>query len=151
MSTQEMRRNNLCSVIHAPALYQSQVGIFILRVGVALLVLCHGWPKFIMLVDGKGSEWLDPLGFGGTTSLALCVVAEFFCALCILLGFLTRVASFVLIVNFWVAIFVYGNGGGLSQNELPLLYMLCFVALLCTGSGPMGVDRSLSRRLFCGR
>ena len=141
MSTQEMRRNNLCNVIHAPALYRSQVGIFILRVGVALLVLCHGWPKFIMLVDGKGSEWLDPL----------CVVAEFFCGLCVLLGFLTRVASFVLIVNFWVAIFVYGNGGGLSQNELPLLYMLCFVALLCTGSGPMGVDRSLSLRLFCER
>ncbi len=151
MNTQEMRRDSLCSIINAPALYRSQVGIFILRIGVALLVLCHGWPKLVMLINGEGEGWMDPLGLGGETSLALCVIAEFFCSLCILLGLLTRAASFVLVVNFWVVVFVYGKGSGLSQNELPLLYMLCFVALLCTGSGPLAVDRILARRLSCRR
>lgn len=132
-------------------MYNSQVGIFILRVGVAGMMLCHGWPKFLLLVQGRGSEWMDPLGWGPVISLALCVLAEFFCSLAVLVGLMTRLAALVLVVNFWVVIFVYGDQGTWVQNELPMLYLLCFVTLVCTGSGPLAVDRLLMRRLHCGR
>lgn len=127
------------------------MGIFILRVGVACMMLCHGWPKLLMLVQGHGSEWMDPLGWGPVISLALCVFAEFFCSLAVLLGFMTRFASLVLVVNFWVVIFVYGEQSTWVQNELPMLYMLCFVALVCMGSGSLAVDGWLTRRLHCRR
>ena len=149
MRSQETNyRDKACRMINAPLLYRSQAGVLILRVGVALLMLSHGWGKLVILMEGKGSEWMDPLGIGATTSLALCVFAEFFCSVAILIGFLTRAAAFVLVVNFWVAAFVYGNQSAWPQNELPLLYMICFVTLIGTGSGPLGVDRVLMRR-FC--
>ena len=150
MIPQETNRcDSACQIISSSALYRTQAGVFVLRAGVSLLMLTHGWGKLVMLMEGKGSEWMDPLGVGATASLALCVFAEFFCSMAILIGFLTRAASFVLVVNFFVAVFVYGNQSVWPQNELPLLYMICFVVLIGTGSGPLGVDRALARRLRC--
>ena len=88
----------------------------------------------------------DPLGIGSAPSLALCVFAEFFCGVAVLVGFFTRAASFVLVINFWVAVFVYGREAAWPQNELPLLYMICFAALIGTGSGPLALDRVFTRR-----
>lgn len=107
--------------------------MLILRVGVAGMMLCHGWPKLLLLVQGRGGEWMDPLGWGAELSLALCVFAEFFCSLALLVGLMTRLAALVLVVNFWVVIFVYGEQSSWAQNELPLLYLLCFVSLVCLG------------------
>lgn len=126
------------------------VGILLLRIGVAAMMLCHGWPKLLQLLQGQGGEWMDPLGMGSTFSLALCVFAEFFCSLAVLVGFFTRLAALVLMVNFWVAVFVYGAESSWTQNELPLLYLLCFMVLVCTGSGPLALDHVLLRRMRTG-
>ncbi len=146
MRTQEMSRDGLGQLLNAPLLYRSQVGVFLLRVGVALLILCHGWSKLVILLAGEGGGWMDPLGIGSAPSLALCVFAEFFCGVAVLVGFFTRAASFVLVINFWVAVFVYGREAAWPQNELPLLYMICFAALIGTGSGPLALDRVFTRR-----
>ena len=150
MKTQEPGRSAWCSLMLAPWMQRHEVGVLLLRVGVAAMMLCHGWPKLLLLVSGGGSGWLDPLGVGPVLSLALCVVAEFFCSLAVLAGCFTRAAALVLAVNFGVVVFVYGAAGSPGQSELPMLYLLCFVALVCTGSGPLAVDRLLARRL-CGR
>lgn len=126
------------------------VGILLLRIGVATMMLCHGWPKLLQLLQGQGGEWMDPLGMGSTFSLALCVFAEFFCSLAVLVGFFTRLAALVLMVNFWVAVFVYGAESSWTQNELPLLYLLCFMVLVCTGSGPLALDHVLLHRMRTG-
>ncbi len=120
-------------------------GILILRAGVALMMLTHGWPKLQLLLASRGSEWMDPLGWGAAVSLGLCVLAEFFCALAILFGALTRIAALVLVINFWVALFVYGQASSWSVNELPSLYLICFATLLCTGAGSFSVDYLLQR------
>lgn len=123
------------------------VGIALLRVGVAGMMLSHGWPKLLLLVQGHGGEWMNPLGLGSTVSLALCVFAEFFCSLALLAGVFTRFAALVLALNFWVVVFVYGEQSSWTQNELPLLYLLCFVALVCTGAGSLSVDHLLAHRM----
>lgn len=138
-----------CSLMQAPWIHRTEIGIFILRVGVAVMMLCHGWPKLLMLLQGHGAEWMDPIGVGSTLSLALCTFAEFFCSLAVLLGLFTRLAALVLVINFWVIVFVYGGQSIWPQSELPLLYLLCFVALLCTGSGPLSLDALLTRRWAC--
>ena len=120
-------------------------GIFILRVGVALMILSHGWPKLQLLMEARGGEWMDPLGWGGAISPGLCVLAEFFCALAMLIGVFTRIAALALVINFWVALFAYGQASSWAVNELPSLYLVCFVTLLCTGAGPFSVDNFLRR------
>ena len=135
------------SIIHAPWLRSgSSIGLLILRVGVAALMLCHGFPKLLMLLQGQGSQWMNPIGLGSTFSLILCTFAEFCCSLAILLGIFTRLAAFVLVINFWVIIFIYGEGSFWPQSELPMLYLICFLTLLCTGSGLISLDHLIRRR-----
>lgn len=137
------------SLINAPWMYRSEIGITILRIGAGAMILCHGWPKLLLLLQGQAAEWMDPLGIGSSYSLILCTFAEFFCSIAVILGFFTRFASFVLVVNFWVIVFVYGGQGSWPQYELPLLYLICFITLLCTGAGALSLDHLLCRRRFC--
>lgn len=145
---QDTRSRQVRSPLHmrAPWANRYSLGLLILRVGVALMMLCHGVPKLLLLLQGRGSQWMDPLGFGSTLSLLLCTFAEFGCSMAILLGLFTRLASFVLVVNFGVIIFIYDGGGIWPQSELPLLYLICFFTLLCTGSGPLSLDAFVRHR-----
>ena len=138
-----------CSLMQAPWVYRSELGIIILRLGVGIMMLCHGWPKLLMLLQGQGAGWMDPLGIGGFFSLLLCTFAEFLCSLAIILGFFTRLAALVLVINFWVILFIYGGQETWPQSELPILYLICFVTLLCTGAGSFSLDRLLARRWSC--
>lgn len=133
-------------IIQMPWQYRGAIGTLILRVGVALMMLSHGVPKLVLLMQGRGAQWMDPLGMGATLSLALCCFAEFGCSLAILAGVFTRVAAFVLAVNFWVVITCYGGERFWPQNELPMLYLVCFLSLLCSGSGALSLDAYLRRR-----
>lgn len=144
-------RTSICVILNAPWVYRHQMGIIFLRICVGLLMLTHGLPKLWMLLCGDGNEWLDPLGIGGTASLALCAFAEVFCSLLIIVGLFTRMASLVLLVNFWVAVYVVHAQGGGAQAELPLLYLVCYGTLVCTGAGPLSLDSRLKRRLHCCR
>lgn len=137
------------SFMQTPWIHRSEIGIVILRLGVSVMMLCHGWPKLWLLLQGRGGEWMDPIGLGSTLSLALCVLAEFFCSLALLVGAFARLAAFVLVVNFWVIVFIYGGESIWPHSELPLLYLICFLCLLCTGAGPMSIDRALARRRDC--
>ena len=134
------------SIIQAPWLRSSSIGLLILRVGVAAMMLCHGFPKLLMLLQGHGAQWMDPLGLGSTLSLILCCFAEVCCSLAIILGFFTRLASLVLIINFWVIIFIYGGGSVWPQSELPLLYLICFLTLMLTGGGSISLDHLIRHR-----
>ncbi len=138
-----------CALINAPWLYRNHMGIAFLRICTGAMMLTHGWTKLLMLVHGEGAEWMDPIGIGGTLSLALCCFAEFFCSLAIIIGLLTRLSALVLVLNFWVVIFFAGRGAPWAQLELPALYLICFITLVCTGSGRFGIDHYLRRKLGC--
>lgn len=110
-------------------------------------MLGHGAPKLVLLLRGGGSEWLDPLGIGATLSLGLCVFAEFFCSLALIVGLFTRAAALILLINFWVVVFVVHMQSGGAQAELGMLYLVCYGTLMCTGAGPYSLDALLRRRL----
>lgn len=121
------------------------IGLLLLRVGLGGMVLVHGYPKLLELAAGRGGDWMDPLGLGPTFSLVLCVFAEFFCSLAVMAGFMTRAAALVLGINFCVILFTQDMASAPALHELVLLYLLCFAALVCTGSGRLGLDRLLFR------
>lgn len=145
----EHTRETACALLNAPWIYRNHMGIVFLRLCVAGMMLTHGYPKLVMLLRGQSDTWLDPLGIGSTLSLSLCVFAEFFCSLALMAGFLTRMAALVLIINFWVVVFVVDRDATWSATELPLLYLVCYITLLCSGAGRFSVDHLLQRKLPC--
>ncbi len=78
---------------------------FLLRVVAgSLMLMNHGLDKLMHFAD-KAGRFADPFGIGSTTSLALTVFAEFFCAAFIILGLFTRLAVIPLIIAMSVALF----------------------------------------------
>ncbi len=138
-----------CALINAPWIYRNHMGVAFLRICTGAMMLTHGWPKLLMLLNGEGAGWMDPIGIGGTLSLLLCCFAEFFCSLTIIAGLLTRLSALVLVLNFWVVIFFADKGASWAQTELPVLYLVCFITLVCTGSGRFGIDHLVRRKLGC--
>ncbi len=149
MNVTPTERNLACALLNAPWIYRNHMGVAFLRICVGGMMLVHGVPKLLMLLRGEGAGWMDPIGIGGTLSLALCCFAEFGCSLAIVLGLLTRMAALVLVLNFWVVVFFVEANDSWAQRELPLLYLVCFLALVCTGAGRFSLDHLIRRRLGC--
>ncbi|MFT4734748.1 MAG: putative oxidoreductase [Arcticibacterium sp.] len=115
------------------------LSIFILRVGIGILMVTHGYPKLLKILNNQFS-FADPIGFGETTSLVLAVFAEFFCSLLLVLGFLTRPALFFLIFTMTIVVCVVKIDQGLVEMEKGLLFLLPFISLFIWGPGRYSLD-----------
>jgi len=122
------------------------VALFIIRVGAAAFMLTHGLPKLGALVSDQPVQFADPFGLGPTISLALSVFAEAICALFVLVGLGTRLAVIPLIINMLVALVHVHADDPFSKMELPLFFLLIFIALLFAGSGKYAFDYLWQRR-----
>jgi len=117
------------------------LALLILRVfSGGLMLSVHGWPKWLELVGPDPISFADPLGVGPTVSLALAVFAECLCALLVILGWMTRWATFPLLVTMVVAVFLVNFGSPLPDLELGLLYLAAFLTLMLTGAGRYSLD-----------
>lgn len=123
-----------------------ELSLFALRVGFGLLMLTHGWPKLEMLMEGGPVRFGDPIGIGKMPSLILVVLAEFFCAVLVVLGLFTRLATVPMIITMVVAVFVAHGGDPIGKKEMGLLYLLAFIVIFAHGSGRYSLDRLLGRR-----
>lgn len=121
------------------------VAILLLRIGAACLVMTHGIPKLMRILDGNFG-FSDPIGFGPTVSLFLVAFAEGICAIFVLLGLWTRVALIPLIINFIVVVFIAHANDPFGDKELGLFFLITFVTLFLTGAGKYSLDGGLSKR-----
>lgn len=113
----------------------NDIGILILRIlAGGTMALAHGWGKLINFSD-KSATFPDPIGLGSSLSLGLAVFAEFFCAILIVMGVLTRLASIPVLITMLVAFFIIHADDPFSRKEMAFLYMGMFLTLLCTGGG----------------
>jgi putative oxidoreductase len=125
----------------------SNLAILILRAGSALMMLTHGIPKLMQFFSDEPIAFANIMGMGMTLSLALAVMAEVFCSVCILLGAGTRFAAIPLIVTMLTAAFYIHASDSFAGKEMSLLYALIFTVLLFTGGGKYSVDNILSGKL----
>ena len=112
--------------------------LLVLRLAGGLLLL-HGVPK-LMNFSSKVETFGDPIGIGPLPSLILCILAEFFCIIFIILGAFTRLALIPVIINMAVIVFVVHGNESLSDREKPVMFLLIFLVLLFTGAGKYSVD-----------
>lgn len=122
------------------------VGLLILRVVFGIvLIYGHGFDKIAAIFSGEEIQFMDPIGIGAILSFYLAAFAEFICALFLIMGLFSRIATLILVINF-IVIFIFHAfivGDDFSILELRYLYLFTFIALFFTGPGKFSLDYSL--------
>ncbi len=132
-------------LFHAgPFGWSHSIALLFLRAAAGgLMVVLHGWGKFQNFGD-KASNFPDPLGVGPEVSMGLTIFAEVVCAACIVLGLMTRWCAVVGGITMVVAAFVIHADDPLRKQELALMYLSMYSALVLFGSGRLSVDHYLT-------
>ena len=99
----------------------------------------HGLSKFGK-IDDAIILFPDPLDIGANYSLYLTIFAEGICAVFIVIGLLTRLASIPLVITMGVAAFVVHLNDSLANKEHALLYLAAFLCILMLGGGKFSLD-----------
>lgn len=119
------------------------IGLLILRLVFGLvLIYGHGFQKLSVILGGHEIQFMDPIGIGAKLSFYLAAFAEGICTIFLILGLFSRVAAFILALNF-VVIFCFHAfiaGDGFTVLEPRLFYLFSFIALIFTGPGEISLD-----------
>lgn len=124
--------------------FLSNLGLLILRLGSALMIMTHGWPK-IAEFSSRLETFRDPIGLGPAISLQAAIFAEFFCAVLLALGFMTRISLIPLIFTMSVIAFIVHAEDPFSGKEKALLFLLIFLVQFLLGPGKYSVDAQIRK------
>lgn len=125
--------------ILAPRPFSIDIAILILRLAAGCLLITHGWAKASSFNE-RLTKFADPIGLGSELSFTLAVFAEFFCSLFVIAGLFTRYALIPIMINMTVIVFIVHANDPFNRQELPLLYLFCFVTLFLAGQGRYSLD-----------
>lgn len=134
--------------IFNPGKYSKNIdfSLLTLRILGGGFMLSHGIGKFFKLFGDEPIKFADPIGVGETTSLALTVFAEVFCAIFLIVGFATRLSAIPLFITMLVATFIVHANDGFGKQELPLLYAAIYLVIALLGAGKYSVDKLFYKR-----
>lgn len=133
--------------IFRPSARESNIGLAILRLATAAVFIDHGYQK------------LFGFGFAGVTDAfthmgvplpgiigPLIALLEFFGAIALAVGFLTRPIALAFACDMLGAILLVKLKSGFSHFELEFLLLGASLALVFTGAGRLSVDAALADR-----
>jgi putative oxidoreductase len=118
--------------------------MLLLRLGLGILMMAHGYGKLVGFGEMQ-HKFMNFMGLGSTTSLALVVFAEFFCSIFLILGLFTRFAAIPLIIVTLVIIFKLNNGNIFGDAEIVTVYLSGYLVLLLVGPGRISVDSMIGK------
>ena len=121
-------------------------GLTALRIGTGVILAVHGWLKVVDYASWVGM--VGQLGVPAPEIMApLAIAAELGGGIALILGFLTPLASAMLLINMLVAIFVVHWENGLLTEQggfaFPLILALSSLFFLVRGAGPFSIDHAL--------
>ena len=116
------------------------IGLFLLRFTFSAVMLSHGIPKILNLIQGTLMK-SDPIGIGVLATTILVVIAEAISPMLIIVGYKTRLASIPVIITMGVAAFIVHGADPISMKEKALLFLFGFLAIALLGAGKHSVDR----------
>lgn len=117
-------------------------GLLIFRVALSAMMLTHGYPKFLKVINGN-FQFGDPLGIGVEASLILAAFGECVCSILLILGLTTRYALIPLMITMIVALATVHIDDPFRGQEKAFLYLLSYLFLLITGPGKYSLDKKL--------
>ncbi len=129
---------------------QLDLGLLILRMGLGLIFIGHGYPKLM----GGPESWENvgsAMSYLGIDSLHivfgfLAASAELFGGIFLILGLYTLPTLVLLLCTMFVAfIMQLSTGAGYPTVAYPLAMATVFIALLFIGPGKMSMDNKLMR------
>jgi putative oxidoreductase len=126
-------------------------GLLILRVGIGIMFMCHGFPKL-----SAGPEVWTKLG-GGLSAMGInfaptfmgfmAAISEFGGGLLLVLGLFTRPACFFLLGTMAVATLMHlKSGDPFVKYSHALESTILFFSLLFIGPGKISLDEALSKK-----
>ena len=123
-----------------PLFIFSDWSVLILRIILGLVLIVHGWPK-IKNLSANAQNFVamgfKPAKFWGT----IAAVVEFLGGLLLILGFLTQLVAFFVVIQFVVAILkVKIKQNFVGGYELDLLILGAALLLMTVGGGFYGLD-----------
>jgi putative oxidoreductase len=127
----------LLSTKYTPLAFNA--AMLILRLGMGLLMIPHGYDKLIHFSTYK-KDFMNFLGLGGGISLGLVVFSEFFCSIFIMIGLFTRLMVIPLIIEMFVVVFKAHHGEIFGEGEHGMLFIFGFMVILLCGPGKASVD-----------
>lgn len=119
----------------------SDLGLLVLRVGISVLLLTHGFPKLMKFIDGNMAIVGDPIGVGGLISSILVLLGEVVAPVLVLIGLKSRMSALVAAATMAVAAFIAHAGDPIAQKEKALLFFIGFLAVAIMGAGRFSVDK----------
>ncbi|MBA3829834.1 MAG: DoxX family protein [Taibaiella sp.] len=135
-----MKNNNI-----APSNITLNLALLILRLGAGILMMPHGYDKFIHFSEIK-TKFIQFLGLSASISLGLNIFAELFCSILLIVGLFTRLAAIPLIIAMGVALFMAQGGDLFGKGQPAALFLLCFIIILLAGPGTYSLDRYIKRK-----
>jgi putative oxidoreductase len=145
--TKQSKTTTMKKILHVnKAATTIDIALLLGRIGIAALMLTHGFPKLMLLFSDAAIQFPPVMGMSAGMSLTLTVFAEVLCSVFVLAGFATRLAVIPLSITMLVAVLLIHAADPFSAKEPALHYLLVYVILLFAGSGKYSVDYLLQQK-----
>ncbi|TDW96834.1 DoxX family protein [Dinghuibacter silviterrae] len=120
------------------------IALLLLRVWAgASLFVKHGLEKVTHFQD-MAAHFPDPIHIGPRLSLIYALITDALCSILVAVGFATRLAAFLIVVNLGVVFGAMHQFSFMADHaELVYLYFGVFATLMITGAGRFSVDSYL--------
>jgi putative oxidoreductase len=132
--------------------FTSDLAYLVVRVTAGVFVILKGWTKVMATPHAGLTAYFAKLGLEPAGFWAYYIpFNETVVAFLVVIGFLTRPAALLLVIEFIVLIVLVhaprGWGMALNGVEFPLFWELMLIAVLLRGGGPWSVDRVIGKEI----
>lgn len=128
-----------------PESLHTDLATLLIRLIVGGLFIRYGWMK-IVNYDQILPMFGDIIGIGSRLSFNLVIFAEFFCAILVVLGLVTRLAIIPIFITMTVVFFIAHANDPFDAKAIAFIYwLLCFVIFIL-GSGKYSLDKYIFRQ-----
>lgn len=109
------------------------------------MIPTYGYAKWNSYAEKK-DEFFDLLGLGSSVSMGLAIFAELFCAILLVLGLFTRLATIPLLITMFVVIYLH-DWQLFDKHELAPAFFAGYLSILLLGPGRYSLDAWITSRL----
>jgi uncharacterized membrane protein YphA (DoxX/SURF4 family) len=124
--------------------FWQNTGLAVVRITLGLFLVYHGWEIF---VTAKMNEYMGWDIFKKSSFMPVMVymgkAAELVSGIMFITGFVTRIASLILICTMLYITFIVGNGKIWYEDQYPFLFVLLGLVFFFTGAGKLSIDNYL--------